>query len=278
MAWLVVFVVVTLLGALGVLVNVNHLRFDRRVAQELRALIAAPPSPQARREAAELPPPVERYRRLAVGDRAPVRTLRLRHGGTFRLSPTAKALPIRGMQLFTADPPGFVWTGRVRIAPGVAIDARDMAIAGKGSMRVLLASTLTMVDARGPELDQGSALRLLAEMVWYPTALFDTRFVTWSAIDADHARATLRFGDREVTGVFAFGPDGLPLQMTAERFKDKGELRRWGGVYRDWRTVSGMRVPFEAEVSWELEAGPYSYAHWRVEELAFDAVFDDTFR
>jgi hypothetical protein len=94
--------------------------------------------------------------------------------------------------------------------------------------------------------------------------------VTWSAIDADHARAALRFGDRGVSGVFEFGPDGLPKGMTAERFTDKGELRPWGGVYRDWRVISGMRVPFEAEVTWQLESGPFTYAHWLVDSMEYD--------
>jgi hypothetical protein len=270
MVWLLFFVVVALVGALGIVVNVSRLRFERRVADEIRALLAVPPSVVPRPGFAKLPPPVARYRQISVGDHAPVRTLRMRHGGSFCTSPTAKAVPIRGTQLFTADPPGFHWIGRIRMAPGVWIDARDMSVAGEGSMRVLFDDTVPLVDARGPEIDQGSALRLLAEMAWYPTSLFDARSVTWSAIDADHARATLRLGGREVSGVFEFGPDGLPLRMTAERFTDKGELRPWGGVYRDWRVVSGMRVPFEAEVTWQLESGPYTYAHWLVDSMEYD--------
>jgi hypothetical protein len=35
--------------------------------------------------------------------------------------------------------------------------------------------------------------------------------------------------------------------------------------------VEGMRVPFEAEVSWELPSGPYRYAHWFVDSMRFDA-------
>jgi hypothetical protein len=221
----------------------------------------------------ELPAPVARYRQLAVGDRAPVRTLRLRHSGTFSTSQTSKPAAIRGTQLFTADPPGFLWLGQIRMAPGLWVDARDMSVAGAGSMRVLLDATLTLADARGPQVDQGAALRLLAEMPWFPTSLFDARSVTWSAIDANHARATLRMRDREVSGVFEFGPDGLPLRMTAERFTDKGELRPWGGTYGDWRTVSGMRVPFEAKVTWQLPSGPFTYAHWRVHSMEYDEAF-----
>jgi hypothetical protein len=268
MVW--VLAVTAIVAGLGIVVHTNRGRFERRVADEMRALLAVPHSALAPPCVDGLPPPAARYRQLAVGDRAPVRTLRMRHGGTFRMSASGKALPISGTQLFTADPPGFLWLGHVRIAPGVWVDARDMSVAGAGSMRVLLNDTLPLVDARGPEIDQGAALRLLAEMAWYPTSLFDGRSVTWSAIDADHARATLRLGEREVSGVFQFGPDGLPLRVTAERYFDKKGLRPWGGAYRDWRTASGMLVPFEAEVSWQLEAGSFTYAHWLVESMQYD--------
>lgn len=274
MAWLVFFVTVALAAVLGIVVNLNRIGFERRLAGEMRGLLAVPPSaaprPGGADPVAHLPPPVARYRQLAVAERAPVRTLRLRHGGTFRMSPTARAFPIRGTQLFTADPPGFVWTGRIRMFPGLWIDARDMTVAGEGSMRVLLDDTVSLADARGSELDQGSALRLLAEMPWYPTALFDARTVTWSAIDKDHACATLRLGDRQVSGIFEFGSNGLPLRMTAKRFNDKGELLPWGGIYRDWRTVSGMRVPFEAEVNWQLDTGSYTHAHWVIDSMDYD--------
>jgi hypothetical protein len=140
----------------------------------------------------------------------------------------------------------------------------------EGSMFVLLDDTVTLADARGPELDQGAALRLLAEMAWYPTALFDARSVTWAAIDADHALATLRIGTLAVSGTFEFGPDGLPLSMVAQRHMDKAGLQAWRGTYRDWRSISGMRVPFEADVTWELDSGPYTYAHWTVDSLEYD--------
>lgn len=272
LAWIVLITVLALVGGLGVLVLVNRLRFERRLAGEMSALLAQAPLRDALSPSAsgELPPPVARYRALAVGDRAPVRTLALRHGGSFCMRPGGKEAPIQGCQLFTADPPGFVWTGRIRMAPGVWVDARDMSVGGEGSMRVFLDDTFPIADARGPQLDQGAALRLLAEMAWYPTALFDARTVRWSAVDADHARATLRLGEREVSGIFAFGPDGLPLQMSAERCDDKGEVKPWGGVYRDFRAVSGMLVPFEADVSWLLPAGPFTYARWRIDSMVFD--------
>jgi hypothetical protein len=58
--------------------------------------------------------------------------------------------------------------------------------------------------------------------------------------------------------------------MTARRFKDKGDLLPWGGIYRDWCTVPGMRMQFEAEVSWQLATGPYAYEHWLVDSMDYD--------
>src|SRR4051794_11447402 len=88
MIWLSISLVIALFGGLGIVVNVNQVREKRRGAREMRALVAIPPSRVPRFSAGELPPPVARYQRLAVGERAPVRTLRLRHGGTFRMSAT----------------------------------------------------------------------------------------------------------------------------------------------------------------------------------------------
>jgi hypothetical protein len=270
MGWLLFFIVLAIVVGLGAIVTVNRLRFERDVTREERALLASALSPPLGRDAPALPPPVARYREIAVGNRRPVRSMTMRHGGTFCMSPKAKPVSIRGTQLFTADPPGFVWRGHVRMAPGVWIDARDMAVRGKGNMRVMLDDTVCLADARGENVDQAAAVRLLAEMPWFPTALFDERYVSWSAIDADHARATLRLGDREVSAVFEFGADGLPVRASTERFTDTGELRPWGGSYGDYRSVSGMLVPFEASVIWQLESGPFTYAHWLITTMNFD--------
>jgi uncharacterized protein DUF6544 len=270
MFWLIGFVLLTLVGASGTVINVNRSRLERRFAQEFAALVAVPPTGKARVASGDLPPPVARYRRLAVGNRAPVGSLRLSHGGTFRMSPEGQPRPIRGTQVFTADPPGFCWLGTIRIAPGVWVHARDMLLRAEGSMLVLIDDTVTLADVRGPELDQGAALRLLAEMAWYPTALFDARSVSWTSIDADHALATLHIGAIAVSGIFEFGPDGLPLSIVAQRYMENAGLRAWRGSYRDWRSVSGMRVPFEADVEWQLDSGPYTYAHWTVDSLEYD--------
>jgi hypothetical protein len=221
-----------------------------------------------------LPSSVRRYLELATANRTQsISRAHLVHGGTFR--PRGDAwLPIRGDESFTADPPGFVWRGRVRIAPCVWIDARDQSVAGEGGMRVRLESLWTLADVHGPEIDRSALVRLLGEMPWFPTALADDRYVSWTEVDASSARAALRVHGREVSGVFWFGADGLPDRFTAERHRDIGNghsvLTPFEGRYRDYREHHGVFVPFEVEASWLLDDAPFSYARFVLDAVEFE--------
>ncbi len=271
--WGVLFVV----AALGVLITANGFRFGRNVAREARGLWSQAGSarePRLAHDLKGLPPPVRRYLEVALRERkTPVRAVRLRHGGTFRTKAEQPWLPIRGEQYFSVDPPGFVWWGRVRVMPGLWIDARDKSMAGEGSMRIMVASTWTLADVGGPEIDQGALLRLLAEMVWFPTALLDSQNVSWTPIDEASAEARLRLYGRDVRAVFHFGPDGLPQKVTAHRYRDvdgKGVLTPWSGEMRNFRAHDGVLVPEEVEVSWHLESGAFPYARFSLERLEFN--------
>lgn len=275
MLWAAVWIVVAAVGAIGALVAIQGLRFERQVEREARGLLSqAGGGPPDLAPLDALPAPVRRYLEVSgAARRAPIRTVRLRHGGTFVTGPGKPPMAIRGVQWLTADPPAFVWWGRIRIAPGVWIDGRDRAVGGEGNMLVRAASTVTLADARGPELDQGALLRLLGEAFWMPTLLRDPRWVTWAPLDDARARATLRVGGREVSATFHFGADGLPDRFTAERYRDVGGrsvLTPFEGDSSDFREVDGVKVPFRVGATWDLESGPLRYAAWQVEQVELD--------
>ena len=276
MGWLSLWVAVVVLGALGLAASLNGMRFEHRVDREagrMWAEAATPVLDPARIR--DLPAPARRYLAQAVaGRQQAVRTVRLSHGGRFRPKIEGGWLPIRGRQSFAADPPGFVWWGRVRMAPGLWIDACDRSVKGSGSMLVSAESSVTLGRASGPAIDQGALLRLLGEMVWFPTALLDGRYVSWAAVDDRRARATLRVGGLEVAGVFEFGEDGLPVSFSADRYRDLGGgqsvLTPWSGGLADFRRVDGMLVPHELTAYWHVDGRSIPYAHFLVEQLEYD--------
>ena len=277
MLWVAFWIAVLIVGAFGLVACVNRLRFARRVASEAKEMLATSgePRPIDRNRLATLPAPVRRYLEKALGFRErSVRSVRLRHGGTFRTSLDGKWLPIHGEQYFAVDPPGFIWWGRIAMMPGLWVEARDRSVGGTGNMLVRAESTFTLADARGPELDQGALLRLLGEMVWFPTSFLDERYVTWSAVDDRHATAALRVGGREVSGVYEFGDDGFPMAFRAERYRDLGggrsALTPFIGESADFRDEGGLLVPHRMIALWHVGEEAVPYARFLVEQLEND--------
>jgi len=277
MWWVAGWAVVAAIGVLGMVASLNSVRFRQRVAGEVAALTSG--AGEARgvdsASSAALPAPVRRYLDVALPASArPIRTVRLRHGGRFRPSLQGSWLPIRGEQYFRADPPAFVWRGRVRMAPGVWVDARDRSVDGIGNMLVSAESTITIADSRGPELDQSALLRLLGELPWLPGVFADRRYVGWSGVDATHARATLEVNGRSVSGEFTFGADGLPAEYRAERYRDAGGgrsvLTPFVGRSSDYRRVDGIQVPHRLVGAWVIDGAEMEYVDFEVETIEFD--------
>src|ERR1700730_13942337 len=145
--WSIAFVI----AALGLVASVQSWRFGRFVAQDAERLFALRGAGYPIHHLEALPPPVRRYAELVgATTHAPVRALRLRHAGTFRTALDRPPQPIRGEQYFSSDLPGFVWWGRIAMAPGLWVEARDACIGAEGTMLIRVESTYTLDDARGP--------------------------------------------------------------------------------------------------------------------------------
>jgi hypothetical protein len=224
----------------------------------------------------KLPAPVANYLSRAIGESPGARWVRFRHGGRFRTKLDGPWQRIAGQQYNVADPPGFVWWGRLPLMPGVWVDARDRCAGGEGGMRVSLESSITLFDREGIEIDQGSMLRLLSDLVLLPWVFRDERYVSWEAIDARRARASLRVGPSTVTGVFEFGADGLPSGFFADRFLDTGsgtpKLLPWSGEYGDYRRVVGYLVPHHFVGYWHQAGERIPYADFRLHTPEYDPV------
>jgi len=223
-----------------------------------------------------LPEPIQRHLRYAIGTNAPaLRVARLRHDGTFRTAPDQRWMPIEGEQYFSVSRPGFVWFATLHLAPFLWIQARDCFVSGRGNMLVKPLSVFAVADACGPEIDQGSALRWLAESPWFPYALVSDA-VEWVSIDARSARATLRGDGLAAQAVFEIDEEGKIAALHADRYRDVGHghsvLDAWSGRYRDYVECSGFRVPSSVEVTWNLSSGPFSYARFRITTLEYNVA------
>ena len=78
-----------------------------------------------------------------------------------------------------------------------------------------LFSAITLLEKRGPEVDQANLSRYLAESCYVPTALLPGQHVSWRAIDSDRAEATLWHAGSKAVAEFHFNEEGQITKMTA---------------------------------------------------------------
>jgi hypothetical protein len=220
------------------------------------------------RELDALPGPVQRYFRTVLTDGQPViASARFAHRGSFNMGEKVDQWkPFVSDQQIIAQRPGFDWSARIALFPGVPVRVHDAYITGVGMLHVSLLGVVSLANLKD-EIDMaaGELMRFLAEAAWYPTALLPNENVTWQVVDDRAARVALRDRALTVTLLFAFNDEHLIESMRADARTRivNGQLVKtaWQGRFWNYQQVDGMQVPADGEVAWLLDTGPKPY--WR---------------
>jgi hypothetical protein len=265
--------VVILLVALPAAAEV---RFNRSARSDMDAMLgAAPPLPSTvitRESIGGLPESVQRWLTSAgVLGRPPISTVRLTQRGEMRQRPDGDWVPATAEQVFSVSPPGFVWRTTMDMMPLVTVLGEDRYSAGLGRMQISAYGLFTIVDASGEHMDQGTMLRYLAEICWFPTAALSPH-IAWSPVDPLSAMATLTDGGRSVSGLFRFSPDGDVIGFEADRYMDRPEgatLERWVITMEDPKDLGGFRIPAKSSVTWKLKEGDNTWFRLELESIEY---------
>jgi hypothetical protein len=115
---------------------------------------------------------------------------------------------------------------------------------------------------------------LLSELPLAPTSLLPSRKLVWEAIDESTARAILRDGDIEVSGIFHFDAVGRITKFeTKDRYrivKGKAEPCRWTVGYRDYVEFSNVMMPMWVRAAWEKDGRSFNYADMKFTYIKVD--------
>ena len=224
-----------------------------------------------------LPEPVARHLRQVLPEGTPIiRAVEVMHRGRFNLSQNGEQWkPFTSRQHVVTHPPGFVWDGRVSMAPGLDVHVHDAYVGGEGILEpaILGLFTLVKLSDRG-EVARGELMRFMAEAAWYPTALLPSQGMQWEPIDANSARATLVDGEIRLSMTFHFGTDGL---LDAIRTESRGRTvgdqvipTPWEGRMSNYQRRDGLLIPLDGEVAWLTPEGRLPYWRGTITELSYD--------
>jgi hypothetical protein len=220
-----------------------------------------------------LPDPVQRYLTYTgVVGKPWINTVRVKQVGRFRLERDRPWMPMRAVQYYTTDPPGFVWKARFKMAGLWLLSAQDTYKAGHGHMFGKVAGLFTVFDARGEKLDQGTRLRYLSEMIWFPAAFLGEN-ITWQGMDDHSAQVTFTDLGKSVSARMVFDDAGRPTNFVAQRYREiKGDfsLDPWSTPIVEYGARASLNLPVRGQAVWNLPSGDLPYWDGEITEIEYN--------
>jgi hypothetical protein len=252
------------------LYNMRHLELEKRtLIKRLKRCYDVLTLEKAER----LPEPIKKWLIISgMIDKHIISNVKIHQKSILRFSQNSeKWFSAESIQWFDAISPAFLWVVKVKYG-FLRICGRDLFIEGKGSMKIKLFSIFGLVNSNGKNIDEGSAQRFLAEMIWFPTS-FVNDYISWESIDSTSAKATLKYKETVVDGIFNFDKDGFFESFSTMRFMDS----KPGAVKHKWSVsaiknekMKGITIPTELEATWHLPEGDWTWLKMKVKEIKYN--------
>ncbi|MFA0965017.1 DUF6544 family protein [Roseivirga sp. BDSF3-8] len=254
------------------IIGYGNWHFDRMVQRELTAfqMEETPAAHLPEIAQKDLPDPVQKwlsYSQVEGGQEI----AHLHQTGRMKLDNDGKWLPVAAQQWFRMDKPGFIWYADVGGTSLMRLSGMDKYQNGKGHMLIKLYSIWPVVNASGSQIDQGVAVRYLAETVWLPQAALSP-YIKWEQTGPASATATLSYKEVTVEGEFTFNSKGQVIRFEAMRFYDKAKAMKPWIIHIDensYKTFGGIIIPSKASVTWQLDSGDFTWYEVEINRAAY---------
>lgn len=223
---------------------------------------------------AHLPDALRRYLTYTgIIGRAWVETVHLQYDGKFRLGKDKPWMTIRAHQTYTTNPPSFDWRASFSLFGIPFLQGYDTYEAGQGHMFGKLAGMFTIFDVRGDEINQGTMVRYLNEMIWFPTAFLGEN-ITCTHISHHAVDITLTDAGESVTARLYVDDEGRLMNFVAMRYAEQNGTFRylpWSTPITEYGTLAGLHLPTVGEAVWHMPEGDLSYARLHIRNVTYKA-------
>jgi hypothetical protein len=200
-------------------------------------------------------------------------SVKLKQIGEMRTKPDGNWMPFKATQYFNCINPSFIWSTNVETMPLISIIGRDKFIDGKGEMQIKLASLISVVNEKpNDKINQGAMVRYLAEICWFPSVAIN-KYISWKSINETSAKATLRYNNQSVSGVFSFNANGDFVSFIADRYyggKSDSTLHKWYVEALSYKEFKGIRIPNKSKVTWKLPEGDFNWLNVEITDIEFN--------
>lgn len=159
---------------------------------------------------------------------------------------------------------------------GLPVEVLHVFEAGAASMRVRACSLVTMVDAKGPDMDRAETVTIFNDLcVLAPAALIDAPTI-WHVIDENHVRGTYTYGANTITAELTFNDAHELINFVSDdraAVSSNGKSitpQRWSTPISDYRPVGQSRLGTIGEGHWHTSDGEFAYLEYTLDEITYN--------
>lgn len=264
-----------LCGAAGAL-SLAALVASRRFGKQLEALDQKLADSQTEAAArSDLPTAVvDLAARMGADNTNPAAYVDLSQSGTMWFKQGGIPLAFTAQQRIGTSNTGFVWLAAIGPLGGMTVV--DSFVAGRGMLEARLLGVLRIARQEGiAALNQGEALRYLAEIPWNPDIILFDHSLEWTVIGPRSIRVASGAGESRAEITLGLDDAGLIETVSAaSRTFATGKRYPWHGRFWDYQNTDGRCIPMQGEVAWVIDGNDFVY--WRGKLESWHAKGDET--
>ena len=248
--------------------------YRKDVAEELAH--TSIPTPVTERDLATLPPPVQRYLRVAGAVGQPkVANVRVRVHGRIRSGADSRWMPLHAEQHnFIEQRARFFYLTSSMF--GVPVRGYHRYADGSASMDIKVAGLVRVAHAAGDELLQSETVTLLNDMCLFaPAALLDPA-LAWEDVDSRQVQVTFSNAGVTVRALLMFNEAGALIDFVSDdRYQTSPDgtrmtRLRWSTPVTGYRRFGPMHLIATGEGRWHMPDGSFAYVELEVDDVAYN--------
>lgn len=223
-----------------------------------------------------LPPLIKKWLKNSnIIGKKEITHLTLNQTGEMITNPDSKNwMKVNAKQWFKTNEPSFIWIADVNAGFGIHLFGRDKFIDGEGNMLIKILSLYSIVNAKSKEINQGTMIRYLAEMIWFPSFAISP-YINWEQVSDSRVKVIMNYKGNEVFGFYNFNKDGNITSFEAKRFYEnngKSTLEDWV-INIDTKSIKEfqeIKIPTKSTVTWKLKNGDFTWYKLEISDVKYN--------
>lgn len=222
-----------------------------------------------------LPEPVQKYIRYSNSlEKEKIRNFRVVFEGEFRTDPNKDWGSMRSLQYTDLVDTTRLFFMQMKMF-GLPVTGLHKYANAKATMLAKVAGLITVVDGKGPEMNEGETVTVFNDMCMLaPGSLIDKR-IEWQTIDPSTVKAVFNNNGIKISAILYFNDKGELINFVSEDrcYSPTGKTYQkftWSTPTNEYKEYNGIRISSGGEAVWTFPEGEYSYGRISIKEIEYN--------